>query len=208
MIDRWEARKWASYSLFATEPECDAFIASQTVPWDWTKTFVSVPSDTPITSPNYTYEEGQKTNVITHVVNDWAFETNLAEYIVPSEMLWYNGDAVFLEAVWSFGANANGKKLKVYVWSEVVYDSTSQIQSWGKWSVSLWVYKSDIVAQKVIVKVDYSSDVLLFTKQLVSVGTTQDMTVDMTIRVTGEWIDPDDVVSNLSVASYLKAVRI
>lgn len=209
MIDRREARKWASYSLFATEPECDAFIASQAVPWDRTKTFVSVPSDTPITSPNYTYEEGQKSNVTANVVNDWAFETNLAEYTIPSEMLWYNGDAVFLKAVWEFFANINWKHLRVYVGSELVYDSTNQIQSWGKRSVSLWVYKSAIMEQKVMVSVAYSSGVSLFTSEpVISVVTTQDMTVDMLLRVTWEGIDPDDVVCNLSVANYTKAVAV
>lgn len=205
MVDRREARNWASYSLFVTEPECDAFIAAQLVPWDWTKTFVSVPVTTAITPPNYMYDEGQVSNVVTDVVNDGAFETDLAVYTIPQEMLWDDGDAVSLEAFGEFWTTINGKRIKAYAWSETVFDSWSQIQNDWDWNVVVKIFKSWL-NQRVLVSATYSDEVTLFGDVIKYTETTQDMVTDMLIRVTWEGIDPDDVTCKVSTASYKKAV--
>lgn len=205
MVDRWKAENWASYSLFLTEPEADAFIAAQAVPWDWTKSFVSVEETVEPTWANSFYEEGRKMNVVTDVPNDWAFETNIAEYTVPGEMLWNDGDSVFLESFWKFWTTANGKRLKAYVWLETVFDSWSQAQNDWDWHLIIKVFKSWLT-QKVIVSAKYSDEVTLFADVIEYTNTTQDTTVDMLVRVTGEGIDPDDVTCKASTASYQKGI--
>lgn len=206
MVDRWKVENGASYSLFVTEPEADAFIAAQAVPWDRTKSFVSVEETIDPIFANVLYEEGRKLNDLTTVPNDGAFETDLASYTIPWEMLFNSWDSVRLEAFWEFWGNINPKTLKVYFGSETVYDSWAQIQSGGKWAVVLDIYTLSLTTQKVLATVRYSSDVTLFVDEISSTETSEDATVDILARVTGEGIDPDDLVSEGVIATYIKWV--
>lgn len=76
-------------------------------------------------------------------------ETNLISYTMPANTLDNDGDTVEVEAGFSFAANGNNKTVKLYIGSDVVYDSGAVAQNGGSLLVRATLVRDTGVIAKV-----------------------------------------------------------
>jgi len=138
------------------------------------------------------------------VTDEWnvlAVATDIATYTIPAWILFDEGNNIELYIVWTFAANANSKRVQVYLWTSLIYDTLAQGQNDWSFRLIAKVFK-DWTSQKIGVDVWYSDEVTLFPDEYRFEATAVDMSISQIIKVVATWVDTNDIVKKFHKVFY------
>ena len=129
-------------------------------------------------------------------------EDTLHTYTLPASMLNTNGQAVQIEAVFTFAANGNAKRVKLHFGATVVYDSGSVAENGGSVTVRATVVRTAATTQRALATV-VGGTLVADDSQYSTPGETLSGTV--VIKSTGEATDNDDIVARITRINWSPA---
>ncbi len=112
-----------------------------------------------------------------------------------------NGDTVQFEFTFTFAANANSKRVRIYFFTNLIYDSTAQVQSGGVLIVRGTATRQDSTHTRISIVSTNSATVPLFSVGASYQNLNQNIEGDGSIYATGEGVNNNDIVSVLSMVS-------
>lgn len=137
--------------------------------------------------------------------NVGAGEDTLHTYTLPASGLNADGQAVEIETMVTFAANANSKRVKVHFGATAVYDSTAQAQNGGALVVRARIVRTGATTQRAsaIAVGDAATALFADAAQYTTPGETLSGTV--VVKVTGEGVADNDIVNAMTVISWTPA---
>ena len=131
-------------------------------------------------------------------------EDPLHSYTLPAAMLSANGQAIEVEVVVTFAANANNKRLKLHFGGTVIFDSTAVAQNGGTCVIRARVTRTGATTQRAFAYLVGGSS-LTDDAQYTTPGETLSGTV--VIKTTGEATDNDDIVARVTAIRWAQALN-
>lgn len=149
--------------------------------------------DVKLGSTAFLMEAGGVANVnTTSVGNVDAGEDDLIQYTLIANSLDADGSFLEIEAFGIFAANANNKRIRLYLGSTVLIDTTAIAANSGSWIINSRVIRVSSNSQKIITKI--ISDNTLIVDSANYVLGAEDLTTGLIIKCTGEATTTNDVV--------------
>lgn len=136
-------------------------------------------------------------STISSAANVGAGEDNLLSYSIPANTLDDNGEVLKLKALGSLAANANNKRLRLYLGGVLTYDS-GNIAAGGSWCIELEIIRITQNSQKLLV---HSFPVI--DKQYSTAAV--DLSTAITVQFTAEAVANNDVVQEALLVEHWPA---
>lgn len=139
----------------------------------------------------------------TTVGNVGAGEDNLSSYALAAGQLAANGDSVSFEAAGTISASINAKRLRVKFGAATIFDSGAAgipISTAIEWALAGRVVRTGAATQKAYVRLNTSSASLAAYVDYATAAET--LSGAMTLLVTGEGVDDNDIVQETLVVVW------
>jgi hypothetical protein len=141
----------------------------------------------------------------TAVGNVGAGEDDLITYTLLGDSLNTDDDYLEIKAWGSFAANANNKRVRLYLGSTALFDSGAQAANNASWSINALIVRTGAAAEKSVV--NFSTSSALFTATTTTnAAVAEDTTANLTIKCTGEATNDDDVVQDGMIIKWFEHV--
>lgn len=135
--------------------------------------------------------------------NATAAESVLTDYTLPADTLDKNNQRVEVHAWGTTTADANNKRLRLYLGATVIFDSASAAANNDFWDLEATIIRQTANAQQVIVKFRVSNGGA-WTETITYNGTSEDLTTALYLRCTGEGSNPNEVLQFGHTVTWFK----
>lgn len=146
---------------------------------------------------------GTKAVYYTPAGNTGAGEDDLIAYDVPSGILKDDGAGLEFDCAFSFAANGNNKRVRIYFGATLVYDSGAQAQNGGSLVAKVTVIRTGLATEQIYATVNASGT--LFDDSAVFLAATEDLNAPVVIKATGEATANNDVVQQVFIFRSIPA---
>jgi len=137
----------------------------------------------------------------TPVGNVGAGEDNLMTYTLPANTIKTAGSQLQIQATGTFAANANNKRLRLYIGAATLIDSGAAAINGGSWSIVSTIVRKTDNTQNAITTVTASNG--SFTTEMTYSNPNVTLSSNQLIKVTGEATANDDIVQTMMITTYL-----
>lgn len=142
------------------------------------------------------------------VGNVGAGEDTLHTYTLPAGMLAADGQAVEVEAIVTFAANANNKRIRLYFGATAVFDTGSVAQNGGSAVIRATIARTGAATQRAMATLVGDPALLALLTTTSSYTTpTETLSGTVVIRSTGEATSNDDVVCRITRVNWAAALN-
>jgi hypothetical protein len=141
----------------------------------------------------------------TDVGNVGAGEDDLHSESIAGSTLSVDGEALEATFVFTFAANANSKRVRIYFGATAVYDSTAQVQNGGSLSVRVRIVRTGAATQRASATAVNDAGTPLFgdVHQYTTPGET--LSGAVTFKATAEAVADNDVVNKMTEIKWTAA---
>jgi hypothetical protein len=141
----------------------------------------------------------------TDVGNVGAGEDDLHSKSIAASTLSVDGEALEATFVFTFAANANSKRVRIYFGATAVYDSTAQVQNGGSLSVRVRIVRTGAATQRGSATAVNDAGTPLFgdVHQYTTPGET--LSGAVTFKATGEGVADNDIVNKMTEIKWTAA---
>lgn len=126
----------------------------------------------------------------------WATPTTIATYTIAPWTIGTDGEMIIMNVSWTFWANANAKRFVVNLWASQIFDSTSQIQNGGTFTLVIGIVKSWTNC-RCFIDANYSSGVTLFTKRSEYIQVAQNLSTSKVLSIVATWVSNWDITKRI-----------
>ncbi len=133
----------------------------------------------------------------TPVGNVTTGEDDLITYSLTGGVMSANGQTLEFEMAGTFAANANNKRIRVYLGATVLFDTTALAINGKEWRIMGRIIRTGAATQKSVVVATTSDALLVSSCDYVSGA--EDLTTTLVLKATGEGTNTDDIVQEFLV---------
>lgn len=123
--------------------------------------------------------------------NEGPGEDNLMAYTIPADTLNTNGDHIEFTMAFTFAANTNGKRVRLYYGSTVIYDSGTQNQNSGSMEIRGTIVRTGAATQ--LISFTQNNDAALFPIRSGYTTAAETLSSTVVLKATAEAVDDNDI---------------
>ena len=118
-------------------------------------------------------------------------EDNLMTYTIPADTLNTAGDQIEFTMAFTFAANTNGKRVRVYYGSTTIYDSGSQNQNSGSMEIRGTIVRTGATSQ--LISFSQNNDAALFPIRSGYTTAAETLSSTVVLKATAEGVSDNDI---------------
>jgi len=123
--------------------------------------------------------------------NTGSGEDNLMTYTIPADTLNTNGDQIDFTMTFTFAANANSKRVKLYYGATTIFDSGSQNQNSGSMEIRGTIVRTGATTQ--LISFSQNNDASSFTIRSGYTTAAETLSSTVVLKATGEGSADNDI---------------